>query len=107
MILGYYTGTKSNDLWVVNLDLWFRTGRFEPREILVGDDSTSGGPVFGDTLFMRTTNNAPNGRVIAVDLNNPDRANWSEIISEKPRSTLRGLSLARGSLVASYLESGP
>ena len=105
MILGYYTSTKSNDLWVVDLDLWFRTGRFEPREILVGDDSRSQGPVFGDTLFMRTTMNAPNGRVIAVDLNNPERENWNEIIGQQPRSTLRGVSLARGCLVASYLES--
>ena len=105
MILGYYTGTKSNDLWVVDLDLWFRTGRFEPRDILVGDDSTSGGPVFGDTLFMRTTMDAPNGRVIAVDLNNPGRENWNEIIPQQPRATLRGVSLARGILVASYLQS--
>ena len=105
MILGYYTSTKSNDLWVVDLDLWFRSGRFEPRDIIVGDDSSSSGPVFGDTLFMRTTNNAPNGRVVAVDLNDPLQRNWTEIIPERSHAALRGVSLARGRLVASYLKS--
>ncbi|MHC4413861.1 MAG: prolyl oligopeptidase family serine peptidase [Planctomycetota bacterium] len=101
MILGYYTSTKSNDLWVVDLDRWLRTGAFVPAEIIVGDDSTSGGPVVGDTLFMRTTMDAPNGRVFSVDLNDPTH-HWEEIIPQRDDAVLRGLSLARGHLVAAY-----
>jgi prolyl oligopeptidase len=48
---------------------------------------------------------APNGRVIAVDLNHPGRENWTEIIPQREDAVLRGLSLARGFLVASYLKS--
>ncbi|MHC4218570.1 MAG: prolyl oligopeptidase family serine peptidase [Planctomycetota bacterium] len=105
MILGYSTGTRANDLWVVDLDRWFRTGEFVKADIIVGDDSESGGPVLGDTLFMRTSMGAPNGRVIAVDLNHPGRENWTEIIPQREDAVLRGLSLARGFLVASYLKS--
>ncbi|MHC4421453.1 MAG: prolyl oligopeptidase family serine peptidase [Planctomycetota bacterium] len=105
MILGYYTGTRSNDLWVVDLDRWFRTGEFVTTDIIVGDDSDSVGPVSGDTLFMRTTMGAPQGRAFAVDLNNPARKHWVEIIPQRDDAVLQGLSLARGYLVASYLKS--
>jgi prolyl oligopeptidase len=105
MILSYATGTRANDLWVVDLDRWFRTGEFVTTEIIVGDDSESGGPVSGDTLFMRTGSGAPNGRAFAVDLNHPARENWVEIIPQRDDAVLRSLSLARGYLVASYLKS--
>ncbi len=105
MILGYYTGTKSNDLWVVDLDHWFRTGDLVRTDIIVGDDSTSSGPVSGDTLYMQTTSGAPNGRVVAVDLNDPQRESWREIIAERDRETLRSVSLARGRLVVNYLKA--
>ena len=105
MILSYYTGTKSNDLWVVDLDHWFRTGEFVKTDIIVGDDSTSSGTVLGDTLYMDTSFGAPNGRVFAVDLNNPDRGSWIEIIPEREREALRGVSLARGRLVVNSLKS--
>jgi prolyl oligopeptidase len=105
MILGYSTGTRSNDLWAVDLDRWFRTGRFVTTDILVGDDSDSDGPVLGDTLFMRTTTGAPNGRAFAVDLNEPARENWVEIIPQRDDAVLQRLSLGRGYLVATYLKS--
>jgi prolyl oligopeptidase len=105
MLLGYFTGTKSNDLRAVDLDRWMRTGEFVPVDVIVGDDSTNGGPVLGDTLFLETTAGAPNGRVFAVDLNNPARANWVEIIPERERDVLRSVALARGRLVVNYLKS--
>jgi prolyl oligopeptidase len=102
MILGYYTSTKSNDLWCVDLDRWFRSGEFVTTEIIVGDDSTNSGPVLGDTLYLQTKSDAPNGRVFAVDLNDPDREGWREVIPEREVAVLRGVSLTRGNLVAAY-----
>ena len=104
LILGYYTGTKSNDLWCIDLDRWRRSGEFVTSEIIVGDDSMSSGPVFGDTLFMRTTAGAPQGRIFAVDLTRPAREHWVEIVAQRPSAVLRGASLARGYLVATYLK---
>ncbi len=105
MILGYATSTKSNDLWAVDLDRWFRTGVFKTADIIVGDDSSSEGPVAGDTLFMLTTAGAPNGRVFAVDLNDPARQQWKELIPERKDAVLRDISLARAYLVATYLKN--
>ncbi len=102
MILIYYTSTRSNDIWAIDLDRWFRTGEFVMNTILEGDDSTSSGVVVGDTLYMQTTHGASNGRVFAVDLTRPERDAWREVIPERPDAVLEGLSLARGMLVVQY-----
>ncbi len=57
------------------------------------------GPVF----WLRTDKDAPRGRVVAVDLRNPGRANWKELIPQS-KETLRGVSSVGGKLVASYLK---
>lgn len=57
----------------------------------------------GDTFWLRTDLNAPRGRVIAIDLDNPDQANWQEIIPEAPE-TLEGIGLLNNQFVADYLK---
>lgn len=103
MILSYWTGTDSLDMWVVDLDLWLRTGEFVQRDIVVGEKALSSGPVVGDTLYLQTTLGAPNGRVVAVDLNHPERDKWRELIPERQDAVIDDLSAARGILVAEYL----
>ncbi len=104
-MLSYSTGANTNDLWVIDLDRWARTGEFVKVDVIVGAESRSNGPVLGDTLFMRTTEGAKNGRVVAVDLNNPARASWKELVPERKDAALEGISLSRGILVATYLKS--
>ncbi len=114
MIIGYSTGTRSNDLWVVDLDQWFRTGGpegrpsavFAPRPILTDtltSGASGGGPIDGDTMYMETTLDAPNGRVVAVDLNNPSPERWREIVPTRQDAVLTNVSLTRGMLVGEYL----
>lgn len=57
----------------------------------------------GDTFWVQTDLNAPRGRVIAIDLDNPDQANWQEIIPEAPE-TLEGIGLLNNQFVADYLK---
>lgn len=38
--------------------------------------------MIGDTLYLKTDLNAPRGRIIAIDLMNPDRAYWREIVPQ-------------------------
>lgn len=102
MILVYWTGTNSNDIWCIDFDKWRRTGAFERKVISVGAKATFSGSVYGDTLYMQTTLDAPNTAVYAVDLNNPSRENWKLVIPEREDAVLEGLSTARGMLVASY-----
>jgi prolyl oligopeptidase len=52
---------------------------------------------------MRTNWQAPNGRILAVDLRNPARDNWRQVIPESS-AAMEGFSLAGGKLFVNYLE---
>ncbi len=103
-LLSYATGTSTNDLWAIDLDRYFRTGEFVKTDVIVGSESTSRGPILGDTLFLHTTDGAKNGRVVAVDLTAPARAGWKTLVPERKDVSIRGVSLARGILVVSLLK---
>jgi prolyl oligopeptidase len=60
------------------------------------------GDIAGDSLFMHTTWQAPNGRVLKVDLKNPQREYWQEIVPSG-EDVLNDISLCGGKLFASYL----
>ncbi len=57
----------------------------------------------GDTLFLRTNWQAPNYRVMAVDLRDPAREKWREIVPEG-KSVISGLGAAGGQLFVTRLE---
>ncbi len=56
----------------------------------------------GDTFWFSTTQDAERGRVIAVDLRQPQRAHWREIVPQAAE-TLTGASWVGGRLVLQYL----
>ena len=104
-ILTYATGTATNDLWAVDLDRWARTGEFVKIDVIVGSESSSRGPVLGDTLYLHTTDGAKNGKVVAVDLNAPGRAGWKVLVPERKDATIRGVTVARGLLAVALLKN--
>jgi prolyl oligopeptidase len=104
LIHGYYTSTRSNDLWVVDLERYLRTGELVKVDIVVGQDATASGAVLGDTLYLTTTLDAPRGRVFAVDLARPERARWREVVPQPEKAVIEEASLARGQLVVRLLE---
>lgn len=57
------------------------------------------GPIF----FFRTDAQAPKGRIIAIDVRNPESKNWQEIISESD-ALLEGANVVNDLLVCSYLK---
>lgn len=57
----------------------------------------------GRTFWFRTDLGAPRARVIAVNIDNPARANWTEIIPESA-DTLRGVSVVNDTFIGSYLK---
>ncbi len=67
---------------------------FDARYAFLGND----GPVF----YFKTDLDAPRSRVIAIDIREPDRRGWKEIIPESV-DTLRSASLVYDRLVAIYL----
>src|SRR5439155_12716963 len=54
-------------------------------------------------FYFKTDRKAPRGRVIAVDVRKPERANWKEIIPEVKES-LTGINLVGNQFVAVYLK---
>ncbi|MGD0668813.1 MAG: prolyl oligopeptidase family serine peptidase [Bryobacteraceae bacterium] len=58
----------------------------------------------GSRIYVRTTDGAPKGRIIAIDLAQPGREHWTEIVAEKPDS-LEHAALASGRLLLSYLHN--
>jgi prolyl oligopeptidase len=111
MILSYWTGTDSIDLWAVDLKHWFETGEFVQRDIAVGESAMFAvgvmdysGTIFGDTFFMFTNLEAPNGRVVAVDLENPGIEHWTEVIPERKDAVVESLHFGKGQLIVKYLK---
>ncbi|MGE5324862.1 MAG: S9 family peptidase, partial [Actinomycetota bacterium] len=57
--------------------------------------------VAGDKMYLLTDWKAPKERLLEVDLKNPARKNWREVIPESD-GVLEGVSLVGGRIVASY-----
>ena len=56
----------------------------------------------GTYFWIKTTLDAPNGKVIGVDLKHPERENWKTLIPET-KNSLDGLTMVHDTLIAQYL----
>ena len=57
----------------------------------------------GTTFWFQTDHNAPRGKVIALDLAQPDPEHWQDLIPQA-EETLQGVSLLNNQWVSSYLK---
>src|SRR5262249_14966610 len=58
--------------------------------------------IAGDLLVMKTDLDAPRGKVVAVDLKDPARGRWREIVPQGP-DAIQEISLAGGRIYVHYL----
>jgi prolyl oligopeptidase len=56
----------------------------------------------GTTIFMQTSLNAPNRRIVSFDINTPDPKNWTTVVPES-KHVIEGSLLAGGKIVVQYL----
>jgi prolyl oligopeptidase len=113
LILGQWTGSSLNDLWVMNFQEWLKAGQAERRPIVVGKQAQSGladvyldvDPIVGDTFYMTTTLDALNRRVVAVDLRDPSPERWRELIPERKDAALQYFWQVGDRLAAVYLKN--
>jgi len=56
----------------------------------------------GTRFWLHTTLNAPNGRVILIDLTHPEREHWQAVLPEST-SKLDSASIIHRQLIANYL----
>ncbi len=71
------------------------------KPVVTGIAARFFGQVGGDTLFVDTNWNAPHNRILAIDLRNPARDKWKEIVPEDA-SVLEATQLAGGKIIAVY-----
>lgn len=68
---------------------------FEADYTFLGND--------GSVFWFKTDLNAPKGKVIAIDIKNPDKANWKEIIPEAS-DAIESVSLINNKFIVTYLK---
>lgn len=68
---------------------------FENDYSFIGND--------GSVFYFKTNRDAPMARVIAIDVNKPDRKEWKEVIPET-KERLRDVSLVGGQFIGEYLK---
>ena len=108
LTLVYWTGTRSNDLWVADFAKFLATGKLEKRDIAVGQDGTSLGQVDGNTLFVQTNVGAPNGRIDAYDLRASAAGAAGKprtVVPERAGMAMQSVSVAKGLLAVEYLKN--
>lgn len=92
-------GRKGNSLFYRDLTKGEKS--FKPIVAEIGDDSFSVIDNVGDKFLIETNKNAPNGKVVLFDTNNP--SNWQDVLPEKPEP-LQNAGTAGGKLFATYLK---
>ena len=99
LILYIYEGTENGDLYFKKSNDW--DGEFKP--LITGFIAKSYVVDHADGKFLLYTNlDAPNNRMVAVDIKNPSSENWVDIIAEE-ENYLDGVSTGGGQLFSSYL----
>ena len=101
LIIVIWVGTDDR-YSIVHLDLADPSA--EPEMIIEGFDFdyTPVGNI-GDELYFRTNDGAPRNRLIVIDVNQPGRENWREVIAET-EDVLDQVSLVGGKIIASYMQ---
>jgi prolyl oligopeptidase len=103
LVVAYYTGTDSNDLWFYDLDDWRATGALVRRDLMVGEDALTTGFIDGDTFYAVTTFGASNKRVIAFDLGSAQPERFGELVAAREDAVIVGIQPAAERIVIDYL----
>lgn len=95
----FYGSSGKTEIFYKNL-----TNDSPIQPLVTGIDARFGGDIIGDRMFLYTDWEAPNGRIMEVDMRNPARANWRTLIPEA-QSRLEGFSVIGGKVFVRYLEN--
>ncbi len=99
LILSVTESTSGNALYVKNLE---KDGKVQKLVETFDTDYMAVDHIDGKLLVM-TNYQAPNYKLIAIDLKNPAKENWKDVIPEK-KSVLKGIHLVGGKMIASYIK---
>jgi prolyl oligopeptidase len=94
-------GKKGNAIFYRDTQKGQKT--FTPIVAEIGDETVSVIDNLGDKLLLYTDKNAPNGKVVLFDPQNPGERNWKDAIPEKPEP-LQNVTTAGGKMFVTYLK---
>lgn len=83
------------DLQNPNVEVVELINEFEANYSLINNN--------GSIFWFQTDLDAPKGRVIAIDINNPDKNNWQELIPQS-EDTLQSVGVLNNQFVVEYLK---
>jgi prolyl oligopeptidase len=101
LLLGVYKGTETkNRLYYAVMD--------SDKSIVKLLDEADASYEFidnvGSTFYIETDLDAPRGRVIAIDVENPERVHWKELIPQS-EDTIHFVTLVNNEIVVAYLHN--
>jgi prolyl oligopeptidase len=97
--VSYGSAAKKTELWYMDAH------RRQPAQPIVQDiEARFLGKFAGDWLLVQTNWQAPNGRILKVDIRNPARSDWKEIVPQSD-ATLVGFSPVGGKVFVNYLHN--
>ncbi|MFN0122059.1 MAG: prolyl oligopeptidase family serine peptidase [Blastocatellia bacterium] len=100
LIISVFKGSSSGNM-VFYRDL--QNPEAKTSELVSGFDFQNGVIDHLDgTIYLYTTAGAPQGRLVAIDLQKPDKANWKVVIPES-RDNLQAVNILNHQIVATYL----
>jgi prolyl oligopeptidase len=56
-----------------------------------------------DHVYVHTNWRAPNGRILDIDMNHPNRASWNQIVDERPDAVMQDVKVSGGKIAVTYL----
>lgn len=101
LIIYFTEGTSNNGMFVKDLS------NPNSKFISIVDDLNNNYSVVdnvGDRLLVHTDYDAPNYRLILIDLKNPARENWKDVIPEKQKDVLQSAQIIGGKIIATYMQ---
>ncbi|MDE2691106.1 MAG: prolyl oligopeptidase family serine peptidase [Acidobacteriota bacterium] len=96
LLVGVQHGWARSDLYLVEVGTWRATPIVEGMEARFNTHHNDG------RLFVRTNLGAPLNRLMEIDLDQPEVANWNEVVPEAD-DVLQGVSVINGKLYLTYL----
>lgn len=102
MALTSAEGTSGNNLRFrdmsqgMNSDIHVAVDDFENDQYMIGND--------GDRILVYTNLDAPNYRLVELNIYNPTPENWKDVIPEQSDMVLSGVSMTGGKLFADYMK---
>lgn len=112
-----YAGVSEDGEWLVihvlvgssgkRTEVWLRpvTASTAPVAVTTTIEATFSADVAKGVLYLQTTLDAPNGRILVADPESPSPETWRELVPERKDAVLESMSLAAGRIFANYLEN--